>query len=342
MAAQPALLLQPMGQIAPYDPNGPLSFSNWVQLFEDYCTVNMIPSEPVDPTGTVLNRNNRRRALFLTSIGQRAYSILCAILLPYRPSDRPIPILVNALMNRFQPPGMLPANRMHFHSRVRRPNESALDFICAIQELANKCQFGIYLEEALRDKLVCGINHPDTQRRMMSTPNLDYERAKHISLQEDAIRDQTRRLAAATNVNAIKTGNFCRQNVPGPQRGTGRSSRGRGRKNYRQGGGNQDNRNNSNRRDESKSQTWQSNQNNPNQPKPKCGRCGRNHDEKSCPARNWRCYGCEGWGHVKSCCKKSVNKVETDEQPRTSPTSKPHAQETEETDLTSSFSLFDL
>ena len=216
--ANPAVLLTSIGHLEPFDPNGLIPFSQWVELFEEFCSVNLIPVEPRAVNGAYLRLNNRRRSLFLTLVGQRCYAILHSSFLPERPNQRPIPDLVRALMNRFEPPGLIPANRLRFSTRVRKANESVHEYIAAIQVLAAPCQFGLFLNDALRDRLVSGINMQKTQEKLLSTPELTYDMAKHIVLQDDAVRQQARAMAEASTVNAVKTANFCRQNVHGAQK----------------------------------------------------------------------------------------------------------------------------
>ena len=45
------------------------------------------------------------------------------------------------------------AERFHFHRRQQAPGESIADYNAALRTLATRCQFGAYLEEALRDRL---------------------------------------------------------------------------------------------------------------------------------------------------------------------------------------------
>ncbi|KAJ6638946.1 hypothetical protein Bhyg_11684 [Pseudolycoriella hygida] len=37
-----------------------------------------------------------------------------------------------------------------------------------------------------------------------------------------------------------------------------------------------------------------------------CSRCGRQHNENTCPARDWKCYSCEKTGHIAPMCRSKV------------------------------------
>ena len=50
--------------------------------------------------------------------------------------------------------------------------ESAADYLAHLRQLASTCQFGSFLDEALCDRLVCGVRDPGMQRRLLAEANL--------------------------------------------------------------------------------------------------------------------------------------------------------------------------
>ena len=50
-----------------------------------------------------------------------------------------------------------------------------------LRKLADKCVFGAYLPEALRDCLVCGLRSEAIQRRLLSKEDLDFDKAYSIA-----------------------------------------------------------------------------------------------------------------------------------------------------------------
>ena len=259
----------------------------------------------------ILPDQNRRRALFLSSIGQRNYAILHNMCLPDRPHEKPIPALVEILKNQFDPPGMTPANRLQFHGRMRRPNETVRDYIGALQAIAARCEFGEFLNDALRDQLICGIGFEETQRKLLGARDLTYQVARQTALQDEAVRTQSRLLAQATGVNAVRSRDFSRQSA---SRQTGKSKQ---------------------------APVGKSNKSNPTPPashqsngatrrpakgnRPKCENCLGYHLPENCPARSWTCYNCQKTGHIARKCRRGKARVnhtttpegdqESDEQP---------------------------
>ena len=54
-------------------------------------------------------------------------------------------------------------------------------FVVALRELTKYCNFGDSLDKALRDRIVGGINHESTQKKLLSEQELTYERAVEIA-----------------------------------------------------------------------------------------------------------------------------------------------------------------
>ena len=51
-----------------------------------------------------------------------------------------------------------------------------------LRQLSEHCEFGAYLDDMLRDRLVCGINNDSIQRRLLAeTPPLTFKKALEMS-----------------------------------------------------------------------------------------------------------------------------------------------------------------
>ena len=62
--------------------------------------------------------------------------------------------------------------------------------MAALRHLAIDCEFGDSLNVMLRDRLICGINDPRIQRRLLSEAELDFDKALKTALaMEMADRD---------------------------------------------------------------------------------------------------------------------------------------------------------
>ena len=54
-------------------------------------------------------------------------------------------------------------------------------YVAELRRLATHCAFEAYLEEALRDRLVCGLRSENTQKRLLSKADLTLPRAVEVA-----------------------------------------------------------------------------------------------------------------------------------------------------------------
>ena len=71
--------------------------------------------------------------------------------------------LAEVLRSHFDHKPLVMAERFHFHKWDQAPGKSISNYVAELRRLATHCEFGGYLEQALRDRLVCGIRHENTQ-----------------------------------------------------------------------------------------------------------------------------------------------------------------------------------
>ena len=73
------------------------------------------------------------------------------------------------------------ADQFHYHKRDQTEGENVTDYDTSLRKLAQYCKFGDHLEDALRDRLVCGLQQETTQRRPLSEVDLTYSKAIEIA-----------------------------------------------------------------------------------------------------------------------------------------------------------------
>ena len=101
------------------------------------------------------------------------------------------------------------AERFRFYKREQLETETVASYIAMLKKLTEHCNFGNHLNEALRDKLVCGLLNENIQKRLLQEDTLTFEGAKDIALaMEMATREATemrRTVPAAVNKVAYDT-----------------------------------------------------------------------------------------------------------------------------------------
>ena len=133
---------------------------------------------------------DKKQSIFLTVIGPATFRLLRSLLHPTKLEAKE---LCTALATHFKPTPFETVQRFKFHTRCRRQGESVAIYILELRALAEFCNF-TNLEEMLRDRLVCGINHDRTQNRLLYEPKLTYEKALEIAQSQETAAQNLREL----------------------------------------------------------------------------------------------------------------------------------------------------
>ena len=89
--------------------------------------------------------------------------------------------LMDVPRNYHEPKKVVMAARFTFHQRLQQPGESVAMYLAELRKLAVPCEFGESLDEALRDRLVCGLRDEAYQKRLLSECELTLDKALQIA-----------------------------------------------------------------------------------------------------------------------------------------------------------------
>ena len=145
---------------------------------------------------------DKRVPILLSSIGASTYALLSDLLAPVAPGDKSFDDIAKVLRGHFEPQRSVIAERFHFHKREQAAGETVADFDAALRKLAVHCKFEDKLEDALRDRFVCGLRHEAIQRRLLSETTLTYHKAVEVAKGMEAAEKETK--AFKTSDPAIK------------------------------------------------------------------------------------------------------------------------------------------
>ena len=115
-------------------------------------------------------------------MGAKAYKTLRNLITPHNPSDKSFKQLVEVMTKHFCPPPSEIIQGFKFNTRARKLGKSVANYIAELRALSHYCNYGDTLELMLRDRIVCGINNTQTQKRLLAKKNLTYAKAKEIAL----------------------------------------------------------------------------------------------------------------------------------------------------------------
>ena len=156
-----------------------------------------------------ITSTEQRRAVLLSAMGAKAYKILRNLITPATPSDKSLKELVDVMKKHFCPPPSEIVQRFKFNTRMRQCGESVANYIAELRALSQYCNFGDMLELMLRDRIVCGINDMQTQKRLLAEKNLTFAKAREIALALESAVQGTRDIQtpSGTTVHKVADGN---------------------------------------------------------------------------------------------------------------------------------------
>ncbi|XP_040069657.1 uncharacterized protein LOC120842585 [Ixodes scapularis] len=201
------------------------NFEIYLERFELFVAANDIAEE-------------KKLQVFLTAIGEKAYTVLRSLLLPKTPNKVSYQEAVSILQKHYAPRRSLVTERFRFNRRNQGPHETVTDFAVELKKLAATCEFGAFLEEALRDRLIAGL-HADTIRcRLLAMPDteLTWDRACSIATAMETAAQDTKEMLTSSNAGqSSNAADVNWQQAPAPPRRTATTnaptkSRGHGKK----------------------------------------------------------------------------------------------------------------
>ena len=124
-------------------------------------------------------------AVFLSVLGSKTYLLLRNLLTPETPKDKTFDELVTVLKEHFEPKPLIISERFHFYGREQAVNESISDYVVELRRLTTHCEFGAFLEDALRDRFVCGLKNETMQRKLLTESDLTFQRALKVAQSDE-------------------------------------------------------------------------------------------------------------------------------------------------------------
>ena len=132
-----------IGNINEFVP-GKEDWSTYQKRFEIWLKANKIPNED-------------RVNVFLAVVGSQAFELLESLKAPADVSELGYDVLVEALVQYYQPVRNEVFERQCFERRNQKEGETISEYVLALKRLARHCSFRETLNERLRDKFVGGV-----------------------------------------------------------------------------------------------------------------------------------------------------------------------------------------
>ena len=116
------------------------------------------------------------RAIFLSTIGAQSYKLL-RTLSGNEPAKKSYEELKKLIIAHLKPRPNVISQRYRFFKRDRVSGETVSEYVAALRDLSEFCDFKTELDNYIRDRFVCGINDQKILQKLLSTKELTLEAA---------------------------------------------------------------------------------------------------------------------------------------------------------------------
>ncbi|UYV66315.1 hypothetical protein LAZ67_4001301 [Cordylochernes scorpioides] len=122
----------------------------------------------------------------ISSIGPKYFGILRNLVFPEEVDQVPFDKLCRILLKHFNPKTNIIYERFVFQKMDQKSGEAISKYIIRLKEQAQRCNFGDFLLESLRDRFVAGIIDTPTQKKLLQEEGLTFEGALDIALSAES------------------------------------------------------------------------------------------------------------------------------------------------------------
>ncbi|XP_075527088.1 uncharacterized protein LOC142559366 [Dermacentor variabilis] len=232
-------------------------FMSYVERFDHYWKV------------TQNKDDSLKKSAFITAIGKRLYKTLKDLLLPVKPEDKSFNEIVAVLREHSSPGSKVIAERFKFNRRYQMEGETISAFAVELRHMTARCDFGPFLDDALRDKFVAGLSDASIQASLLKKKELSFETAYNVARSAELAGKESKGFRPTSDKTFLDEDVHVIQK--GQQRQKARTSAGLAAG-------------------------------------ASCYGCAEQHDAGDCPYRKARCHYCKKTGHKARACKKKNEK----------------------------------
>ncbi|XP_072400173.1 uncharacterized protein [Diabrotica undecimpunctata] len=146
----------------------PEEFEFYIERLKHLFTVNKV-------------EENMKVLMLITLGGISFFQVLKNLVAPKKPTNFTFQEVKGTLIEHFSPPVSEICERHVFNRCEQKAVQSISDYSVELRKLANSSNFRQFLEEALRDRFVCGIRDKGTQKKLLV--DLTFQNACQLALE---------------------------------------------------------------------------------------------------------------------------------------------------------------
>ena len=171
---------------------------NWIGKLSEFDPTSDSVSAYVEQANLFFEANEiavaKQVAVFLSAIGGGTYSLLRNLQAPTLPKDKTLDEIVDVLTKNYEPKTLVIAEHFQFHRRNQAVGESVAEYTAGLRRLTRHCEFGAYLDDALRDRFVCRLWNETIQKKLLTETDLTFQRAVEIAHTMETAAENARKL----------------------------------------------------------------------------------------------------------------------------------------------------
>ena len=114
----------------------------------------------------------KQTAIFLTVIGNKTYSLLRNLLVRVSPAGKTVKTLSDTQIDHLKPQPIIIAERDKFYCRDKSENETITEYLAELRKLTLNYDFNNFLDQALIDSFVCGLQNNSIWWRLLAERKL--------------------------------------------------------------------------------------------------------------------------------------------------------------------------
>lgn len=166
------------------------SFESYEKRFGELCKVNVV-------------EDTVKLSLFVTVCGPEIFELLVKLFIPEDPLKSTYAACILKLKDHFNPKKSKVLQRFKFNKCSQLVSQSISDYILDLRVLAKSCDFGTFLDEALRDRFIAGIKCASIQNILVEE-DLTFEKACTKALAMELAVEGTKSLQCTDELQVNK------------------------------------------------------------------------------------------------------------------------------------------
>ena len=116
--------------------------------------------------------------------GTKTYRIIKSLCLPEKPSKKSFDFIITTVKNHCKPKLSEASASPLLNSQIRKNGETVQMYVVELRRLAVPCNFGAFLDRAIKYRFIAGVNHKEIQQKILAVPDQELSFRKALQIAE--------------------------------------------------------------------------------------------------------------------------------------------------------------